>query len=431
MTTLICLAIFLVCSQLPLYGIKASTGADPLYWARMIMASSRGTVMELGTGPIITANMIVQLLVGSKIIEVDQSVKSDRDLMHTAEASLGLLITLGQAMVYVWTGMYGPVSELGIFNSVLIVVQLFTAGLLVMLIDNMLQNGWGLGSAISLFISTNICESIMWKALSPYTFNQGAGPQFEGALINTFHLVITRNDKTKAMKEAFYRPGMPNMIQLLATVAVFCMVVYFQGFKVELPMRSKRGGRMNYPIKLFYTSNMPIILQSALVSNLYFISQLLFKRYGSNPIVQLLGRWQADSYYSEQMVPVGGLVYYITPPHSLTEAAANPIHTLMYVAFMLSACAIFSITWIEVSGQSAPEVARQLREQQLFLQGHRDTVGSLKKELNRYIPTAAAFGGMCIGALTIVADFMGAIGSGTGILLAVTNIYQYWEMYER
>ena len=39
---------------------------------------------------------------------------------------------------------------------------------------------------------------------------------------------------------------------------------------------------------------------------------------------------------------------------------------------------------------------------------------SLKKELNRYIPTAAAFGGMCIGALTIVADFMGAIGSGTG-----------------
>ncbi len=57
-------------------------------------------------------------------------------------------------------------------------------------------------------------------------------------------------------------------------------------------------------------------------------------------------------------------------------------------------------------------------------QGHRDTTASLKKELNRYIPIAAAFGGMCIGALTIVADFMGAIGSGTGILLAVTIIYQ-------
>ena len=67
------------------------------------------------------------------------------------------------------------------------------------------------------------------------------------------------------------------------------------------------------------------------------------------------------------------------------------------------------------------------RSKAIWLQGHRDTVQSLKKELNRYIPTAAAFGGMCIGALTIVADFMGAIGSGTGILLAVTIIYQYFE----
>ena len=52
---------------------------------------------------------------------------------------------------------------------------------------------------------------------------------------------------------------------------------------------------------------------------------------------------------------------------------------------------------------------------------------SMVKTLNRYIPTAAAFGGICIGALSIFADFMGAIGSGTGILLAVTIIYQYFE----
>lgn len=45
----------------------------------------------------------------------------------------------------------------------------------------------------------------------------------------------------------------------------------------------------------------------------------------------------------------------------------------------------------------------------------------------RYIPTAALLGGMCIGALTIFADFMGAIGSGTGILLAVNIIYEYFE----
>jgi protein transport protein SEC61 subunit alpha len=49
--------------------------------------------------------------------------------------------------------------------------------------------------------------------------------------------------------------------------------------------------------------------------------------------------------------------------------------------------------------------------------------------LRKYIPIAAAFGGVCIGSLTILADFMGAIGSGTGILLAVTIIYGYFETF--
>lgn len=78
------------------------------------------------------------------------------------------------------------------------------------------------------------------------------------------------------MKEAFYRQNLPNVTNLLATVLVFLIVIYFQGFRVVLPVRSKsaRGQQGSYPIKLFYTSNMPIILQSALVSNLYFISQV-------------------------------------------------------------------------------------------------------------------------------------------------------------
>lgn len=71
---------------------------------------------------------------------------------------------------------------------------------------------------------------------------------------------------------------------------------------------------------------------------------------------------------------------------------------------------MFSKFWIEVSGASAKEVAKQLIEQEMSIVGRRDT--SIIRELNRYIPTAAALGGMCIGLLTIVADFMGAIGSG-------------------
>ena len=82
--TAITLFIFLICSQIPLYGIYKSEGADPLHWMRVILASNRGTLMELGISPLITSSMIMQVLAGTKIIEVDQSLKSDRDLYEAA-----------------------------------------------------------------------------------------------------------------------------------------------------------------------------------------------------------------------------------------------------------------------------------------------------------------------------------------------------------
>jgi len=212
---------------------------------------------------------------------------------------------------------------------------------------------------------------------------------------------------------------------------VVLVVIYFQGFQVNLTLKSKRtrGYTAPFPVKLFYTSNIPIILQTALVSNLYFISQLLYKRYPGNIIVCLLGSWNDGGTGSGQMIPTWGLAYFVSPPTTLMEIVSQPIHALVYVCFVLFTCAMFSRTWINVSGSAPEDVAKQLRDQQMIMQGYRpeETV----KVLRKYIPTAAAFGGCCIGALTIVADFMGAIGSGTGILLAVTIIYQYFEIFAK
>jgi protein transport protein SEC61 subunit alpha len=278
--TIITLFIFLVCCQIPLYGIKTSTGADPFYWMRVILASNRGTLMELGISPIITSGLVMQLLAGSKIIDVDYSLKDDRTLFQGAQKLFGIVITIGEAVAYVLSGMYGEIKDLGAGNAILIILQLFFAGIIVIMLDELLQKGYGLGSGISLFIATNICENIVWKAFSPTTINTGRGTEFEGAFIALFHLLVTRTDKVKALKEAFYRNNLPNIWSLLATAFVFLLVIYFQGFRVDLPVKYQkyRGQQGSYPIKLFYTSNIPIILQTALVSNLYFFSQLLYRR---------------------------------------------------------------------------------------------------------------------------------------------------------
>lgn len=419
------LFIFLICCQIPLYGIVNSRTNDPFYWMRVILASNKGTLMELGISPVVTSGMIMQLLAGSRIIDVDLSLKEDRELFNGAQKLLGLLITLGEAVAYVLTGAYGSLAEIGVGKALLIVLQLCVAGVIVLLLDELMQKGYGLGSGISLFIATNICENIIWKALSPTTINTGRGTEFEGALVALFHLLLTRKNKWDALSEAFYRSNAPNCMNLLATILVFFIVIYFQGFRVDLAVSSQknRGFQGTFPIKLFYTSNIPIILQTALVSNLYFFSQLLFRRFEGNPIVNILGQWKDDG--PSSAVPVGGIAYYISPPTNVTDMIRDPARAFIYTIFVLISCALFARTWTEISGSSSRDVAKQLRDQHMVVKGHRDT--SLIEVLNRYIPTAAAFGGVCIGALSIVADVLGAIGSGTGILLAVTIVYSYYE----
>merc|ERR1712025_222305 len=168
---------------------------------------------------------------------------------------------------------------------------------------------------------------------SPTTMDAGRGPEFEGAVIALFHMLFSRSDKFGAIKEAFYRQSAPNLTNLIATVLVFFVVIYFQGFRVDLPVRyhKVRGQQGTYPIKLFYSSNIPIILQTALVSNLYFFSQLLYRRFKSNMLVNLLGQWQ-DLDYGGQSIPVGGLAYYMSPPNNFSNIWEDPIHALVYVS---------------------------------------------------------------------------------------------------
>jgi len=146
----------------------------------------------------------------------------------------------------------------------------------------------------------------------------------------------------------------------------------------------------------------------------------------------MIGTWREleSTYYSGQSVPVAGIAYYISPPTNLNDFFLDPFHTIIYLVFILGSCALFSKTWIEVSGSSTRDVAKQLNDQSMEVPGIRgDKLENVI--LKRYIPTAAAFGGLCIGALSVFADMLGAIGSGTGILLAVTIIYQYFEIFAK
>lgn len=426
--TTVALFIFLVCSHIPLFGIMSSESSDPFYWMRAILASNRGTLMELGTSPIITAGMFMQVLSNAEIIVVDNEIKEDRILYAGAEKILALLMTFGQAVVQVSSGFYGNPKEIGAGICLMLVVQLFFAGLIIILLDELLEDGYGLGSGISLFIATNVCENVFWKAFSPTIHVTGKGTEFEGALVALVHLLFTRKNKFLALKEAFLRSTLPNLMNLLFTVVFFFVVSYLQGVRFEFSFVSKNARQQTkYPIKLFYTSNMPLILLTTLISHVFFVSQLLYNKYPSNFIVRALGVWEAQKggYFS----PEGGFARYITAPTSFKDFFKHPIYSFFYLFFFLGLTSFLSRMWIEISGTSPKDVAKKIKDQGLILRGHRE--GSVYKALKKTIPTAAALGGIVIALISIIADLVGVIGSGTGILLTVTIIYQYFELFSK
>lgn len=75
--------------------------------------------------------------------------------------------------------------------------------------------------------------------------NTGRGTEFEGAIIALFHLLATRNDKIRALREAFYRQNLPNLMNLLATVFIFAVVIYLQVSKYIFSTKNQLGYVIN------------------------------------------------------------------------------------------------------------------------------------------------------------------------------------------
>ena len=194
--------------------------------------------------------------------------------------------------------MYGPLEAVGAGNAILIVLQLTFASIITILLDDMMTKGYGLGnSGTSLFIAINMAETVLWNMFSPISYKVGSGEtmneQYEGSIIELFYGVIFRSNRLGAIQNAFFRSELGNISNVLATALVFLIVIYFQGFRVTLRLcNTKSSSESPYPIKLFYTSNIPIILQTALVSNLYFFSQMLYRNFKGSFIAGIFGNWQ-------------------------------------------------------------------------------------------------------------------------------------------
>ncbi len=427
--TALVLVVFLVMTQVPLYGVAASA-QDQFSSLRVIFASNRGTLMELGIGPIVTAGLILQLLAGSNIIQCDMSNSEDRGLFTSASKVFTVILTGIQGGAYIISGMYGSISGP---VALVIFFQLIAAGVIVMLMDELVQKGWGLGSGISLFIMAGVAQSVVWDMFSPST------GLFVGSLSAYLARASPFNIGNPTVTYVFGSANgvYPSLLGFFATIAVFLLVIYLNGIRIELPMSyaGYKGFRSKYPIKLLYVSNLPVIFASALFANVYFFAQLLWSQLGrpapgTNLLFQIIGDFKYNA-TSGSVTPVGGITYLVTAPTNINQVLLDPLRAAAYLGIIVAFCAVFSLIWLEVGGLGPSKVAKQLMDSGMQIPGYRRSGRPIEAVLKRYIPVVTVLGGIIVGLVVGMSDFLGAFGTGTGILLSVGIIYQYYELLMR
>jgi len=435
MWTGIVLILYFIMAEIPLYGMPKNI-QDYFATLRFVLAGRNGSLLTLGIGPIVTASIIMQLLVGSEIVKLDLSNPEDRKLYQAAQKVFAIFMSFFEATIYVTAGAFGRINGsigtfqtvqvgnfayIGVGIAVLLIIQLGIASSLLVLLDELVSK-WGIGSGISLFIAAGVSQTVITKALNPlptpnYIDPLTGKPAIVGA-IPAFIQHLLMGD----IRGALYRgPGLPDMVDLLATIIVFLIVVYLESMRVEIPLSYGRVTvRGRYPIKFMYVSNIPIILTFALYANVQLWARLLYSRG-----ITWLGTFDQNGY------PSGGIVWYLTSPYDPMQVAAYPLHALIFALSTIFWSLIFGFLWVELTGLDAKSIARQLQQAGLQIPGFRRDPRILERVLRRYIPYVTFWGSVTLAIVAVLANFLGALGTGTGILLTVGILYRFYEEIAR
>jgi len=124
---------------------------------------------------------------------------------------------------------------------------------------------------------------------------------------------------------------------------------------------------------------------------------------------------------------LGGLVYYVISPRGLSGVLADPFRAVFYLLIFIGLCITLGRVWVEVSGLAPRDIAGQIIDSQMQVPGFRSSEKILERILKRYIPTLVILNGILIAVLSFFADSLGALTSGTGLLISIGIIHQYGE----
>lgn len=413
--TLVILVIFFVMGYIPLFGLGANA-LQQFEFLSIILGASFGSIISLGIGPLVTSSIVLQLLSGTGILNLDTSSSEGRKRFQGLQKFLAIFFIIFEAGIYVFMGGLAPAGELSgtplFFQFQLVLVfQLILGGVLIMFMDEVVSK-WGFGSGISLFIAGGVAQQIFIRAFN--FLPSPTNPDIAAGAIPAFFQSLAIGDVITATLQ---------LAAVISTVVVFAICVYGQAMKVEIPLSfgRVRGYSIRWPLNFFYTSNIPVILVAALMANIQLFASLLAG--WGHPI---LGTFSGNT-------PISGLVYWVRSPDIVQNIIQGSftgsmiLQALIYTSLFMFGSIIFSIFWMQTANMDAKSQAKQIMSSGLQIPGFRRDERVLEKILGRYIWPLTIVGGASIGLLAALANLTGALAQGTGILLSVMIVYKLYE----
>ncbi len=400
------LIIFFVMGSTMLIGVDMSKSAGgQLQQFQFILASNIGTLITVGIGPIVLASIILQLLVGGKLINIDLTNPKDKARFTSMQKLLAIVLSFFEGAAYTMGGWI--VAQPGMLP--LVILQIAFGSIILLYLDEVVSR-YGIGSGISLFIAAGVAQTILWKMFNPFD-TAGELVGFGGA--GYLYLFINN------IGSSFYQSVVAYLMPVIATIVIFFVVVFAEGVHVNIPITMGyhgMGGR--FPVKLLYVSNIPVILAVALFANI----QLMATMAKNTPFVG--GIFSA---IGTAVTPPFNLIEKILLQGTLAGFGGEILHALVYLIILVASCVVFGKFWIEMAGQGPEAVAGQLQKSGMYVPGFRRDPRIIKKILERYIPPISILGSAFVGLLAGFADLTNALGTGTGILLTVGIVYRFYE----
>lgn len=435
----VALLLFFIMGNITVIGLEQSRLGE-LEALQVILASRIGTLITIGIGPIVLASIILQLLVGGGILNIDLSNPKDKARFTSMQKLFAIVLCFFEAAVYVFSGFLTPAP--GMFHW--IILQVAFGSIALLYLDEVVSK-YGVGSGIGLFIAGGVAGSIFWIIFNPLSATGELAFLGGQGLIYLFIQNISD----------VYNSVNLYLLPIIFSIVVFFVVIFAEGMHVNIPITmGRRGTGGRFPVKFLYVSNIPVILAvalfanislwAAILANIPFLGVLLEKiasvvippyNLRQNLIAQLpfldLGNVAVDA--------INSIMIFFNPLSASTPfgAAATEtigaglIHALLYIIILTGFCIVFGKFWVEMAGQGPEAISNQLQRSGMYIPGFRRDPRIIRKILERYIPPISILGSAFVGLLAAFSDLTGAVGSGIGILLTVGIVYRLYEELAR